>query len=291
MVIYAWGCNFASLLSRFIRKFAISFLSLLCVTFHVIGPRRYCFCIRFPWISDRSFFLGPSRNPGFEHISVVCHNFITDFITLSLSASQIYVVKKWCLFLPDQRLSWEFSKSVLCFLSWLPVWYRPHTLIGIVLLLGWQRNISQFFFQISQPCSNWAFSNCLSHNSPARGWPYRFLSRGTTGSSILDNDFSHLCRGRRIQMSGHSDSGIFSNLVGCILHFYLGISRYCIRCLSCATRQSGDDIHDFSCCHLRCWWSLFSENCIRTWIIFYNVTSEYDPAFVPFVLEAPAPNS
>ena len=33
--------------------------------------------------------------------------------------------------------------------------------------------------------------------------------RGTTGSSILDHDLGHLCRGRRIQMSGHSDLGIF----------------------------------------------------------------------------------
>ena len=28
---------------------------------------------------------------------------------------------------------------------------------------------------------------------------------------MLDHDFGHLCRGRRIQMSGHSDFGIFSN--------------------------------------------------------------------------------
>ena len=30
-----------------------------------------------------------------------------------------------------------------------------------------------------------------------------------TGSSILDHDLGRLCRGRRIQMSGHSDLGIF----------------------------------------------------------------------------------
>ena len=30
-------------------------------------------------------------------------------------------------------------------------------------------------------------------------------------ASILDHDFGRLCRGRRIQMSGHSDLGIFSN--------------------------------------------------------------------------------
>ena len=58
------------------------------------------------------------------------------------------------------------------------------------------------------------FSNCLSHYSPAKGWPHRFRSWGTTGSSILDHDLGHLCRGRRIQMSGHS----FQNF-GCIFLF------------------------------------------------------------------------
>ena len=37
-------------------------------------------------------------------------------------------------------------------------------------------------------------------------------SRGTTGSSMLANDFGHLCRGRRIHIYGHSDFGILSNL-------------------------------------------------------------------------------
>ena len=37
-----------------------------------------------------------------------------------------------------------------------------------------------------------------------------------------------------------------------IFHFHLGISRYCVCCLSCATRQFGCDIHDVGGCHLRC---------------------------------------
>ena len=53
MVIHASRCDIAKLLSRFICKFAISFHTFLCVTFHVIGPRRYCFCVRFPWSSGR----------------------------------------------------------------------------------------------------------------------------------------------------------------------------------------------------------------------------------------------
>ena len=61
-----------------------------------------------------------------------------------------------------------------------------------------------------------------------------------------------------------------------IFHFYLGKSRYCVRCLSIANWQAGYDIHDFCCCHLRCWWSLFGEYCVRTSIVFYNITSEYN---------------
>ena len=67
------------------------------------------------------------------------------------------------------------------------------------------------FGTLSQQCSNRTFSNCLSHDSPARGWPYIFRSRGTTGSSMLDHDFGHLCFGKRIQISRLSDFGIFSN--------------------------------------------------------------------------------
>ena len=130
----------------------------------------------------------------------------------------------------------------------------------------------------TQPCCNKTFSNCLSQNIPAKGWPYRFRSRRTTASSMLYNDLSHLCRGRRIQMSGHSYFGF-------TFHFYLGISRYCISCLSCASWQSGDEeIHDFCCCHLRCWWSLFREYCIRSRIIFYNIASEYNSTFVLLML-------
>ena len=44
MVIHAWCCDFVSSLSRFICKFEMSFHRFLRVPFHVIGPRKYCFC-------------------------------------------------------------------------------------------------------------------------------------------------------------------------------------------------------------------------------------------------------
>ena len=52
-------------------------------------------------------------------------------------------------------------------------------------------------------------SNCLSHNRPARGCPYTFLSRGTTGTSMFCHPSGHLYCGRRIPE--HSDLGSFSS--------------------------------------------------------------------------------
>ena len=49
---------------------------------------------------------------------------------------------------------------------------------------------------------------------------YKFRSRGTTGSSMLDHDLGHLCRG------GHSEFGSFSTL-GASSIFDLGVSWYC----------------------------------------------------------------
>ena len=61
-----------------------------------------------------------------------------------------------------------------------------------------------------------------------------FAQEERLGSSILDHDFGHLCRGRRIQMSGHSDLGMFNNC-GASSIFTWEENRYCVSCLSCAT--------------------------------------------------------
>ena len=66
-------------------------------------------------------------------------------------------------------------------------------------------------------CSPSIFQNLFelsSDNNPAKKGLYRCLSRITTGSSILNQDLGHLCRGRRIQMSGHSGLGSFNNCGG-----------------------------------------------------------------------------
>ena len=111
---------------------------------------------------------------------------------------------------PNRLLSWTLSTLARCFVSSQPVLYRPHiqTRIAPSSLLT---NKHFQFGTFSQPCSKRTFSNS-SHNCPATRWPYRFRSRGTTGSSILDHDWGHLCFGGRIQISGHSDFGICSNV-------------------------------------------------------------------------------
>ena len=114
------------------------------------------------------------------------------------------------LVLPNQLLYWVLSTSDQCFVSFQPILCHPHTQIRIILLHGVQKSIPNW--KLSPNRILIRFSQiAFSHNSPAKGWPYRFRSRGKTGSSILDHDFGHLCRGRRIQMSRHSDLGIFYN--------------------------------------------------------------------------------
>ena len=114
------------------------------------------------------------------------------------------------LVLPNQLLYWVLSTSDQCFVSFQPILCHPHIQMRIIFFQGVRISIPNLE-TFSQPCFNWIFLNCLSHDSPAKGWPYRFRSRGTTGSSILDHDLGHLCRGRRIQMSGHSYLRIFNN--------------------------------------------------------------------------------
>ena len=68
-----------------------------------------------------------------------------------------------------------------------------------------------------------------------------------------------------------------------IFHSYLGKSRYWVCCLSIATWQSGDEIHNLSCCHLKCSRYLYDEYCIRARVVFYNITTEYNSTFILLV--------
>ena len=110
-----------------------------------------------------------------------------------------------------------------------------------------------------------AIGNLFTTVSPAKGWP--------------------------IEISFKRNDWVFHTGPWFWPHVSWHLSRYCVSCLSCATQQSGDDIHDFCCCHLWCWWSLFSEYCIRPRIVLYNITSEYNSTFVFLVFLPPIRHS
>ena len=146
----------------------------------------------------------------YKHGSVNVHN-IFAYLALSLNAPQVYVIQERYWFSKINFFIEWFPHQITIFVSFQAFWCHPHTQIRIILFHDVQRDIPNLEFSpihVSTGVSQIAFP----YNSLAKRWPYRFLSRRTTRSSILDHDFGHLCRGRRIQMSGHSDLGILNNL-------------------------------------------------------------------------------
>ena len=71
---------------------------------------------------------------------------------------------------------------------------------------------------------------------------------------------------RRIKIPGLSDFGIFKNGASSILTWVWA------------------DTTPAACRHFWRRWTLLCGYCIRAWIIFHKVTSEYDPAFVLLIL-------
>ena len=82
-------------------------------------------------------------------------------------------------------------------------------------------------------------------------------------------------------MSGHSDFLIFNNLWASSIFTWVWADTASAACPS----QPGklEMISMILGYHLRCWWSLFSEYCIRPRIVFYNITSENNPTIVLLV--------
>ena len=82
--------TFVLLLSCSVRQFEISVHAFLCMTFHFIGLRGNV-CAKL--LETRKLFGCSCRNSGFKHGSVIVHNIFAQ-ITLSLSASQVYMIKE-----------------------------------------------------------------------------------------------------------------------------------------------------------------------------------------------------
>ena len=115
------------------------------------------------------------------------------------------------LVLTSRLLCLELATSDQDFVSFQPILCRPHTQIRIILFHGVRISIPDWKLspnRISKGLSQIAFPIIVL----PKGDRTDFVQEERLGSSILDHDLGHLCRGRRIQMSGHSDFGIFNNL-------------------------------------------------------------------------------
>ena len=100
-----------------------------------------------------------SRNSGLKHFFIFLNNGCIWF-ALSLSTSQMNMIKKWCGFiklnasyLPLFMSSTYTDRNNCCFL-----WANKHSQFGT----------------IPNSDSTYTSSNCLSHNNPACGCPYKF---------------------------------------------------------------------------------------------------------------------
>ena len=203
--VTSWG--FAQPLCTFICQVTRSSNALFRVTFPCRRTTRQFFREVSPALA---FFSCSSRNSWFEHVPLVVNNILVGF-AFTLSTSQVHVVKKWRWFSKIDPLSSTSSTWEPYFASFQPCWCRPRIPTRTILVSDKQNKHSQFG-TFSHACPNRTSPSCLYQKSPANGCPHKYLSRETTGSSILFQDLDHLCRERRIHISGNPDSGTLSNL-------------------------------------------------------------------------------
>ena len=171
----------ATLYSCWVVLFASSqYLStILCMTFHDVGPRRYVFCILkllsivFPWFQQKSWIL--TYPCGLSQCHYLLHTLFEynphirgQEIMLALPGpSRFHFFCYACQFISSTYTDKNCPSE-------LP---NKHSQFGT----------------FSQPSSNRTFSNGIFHNSPYIVWPVQIPFQGTTGSSILDHDSGHSC--------------------------------------------------------------------------------------------------
>ena len=198
------------------------------------------------------------------------------------------MVKKWCWFSHINVLHKKnFQVDSLFFV--LPATLLSSTNTEKNDPYSWCTNEHSQLETFSQPCCNGIFSNCLSHNTPAQGWPCRFRSRRTTGSSILDHDFGHLCRDGQIQMSGNSDWGILNNLGASTI--YIWVHANIVSAVYPSHPSSLYMMMSMAFAAFICDVDPRSMNTAWEPEVFYNITSECNSTFVIFGVLPPIQHS
>ena len=136
------------------------------------------------------------------------------------------------LVLPNRLLYWVLYTSDQCFVSFQPSWCHPHIQIRITLFHG---------VRISIP--NWKPSpNRAAIGFSQTAFPTTVLPKDDRRDSVQEEQLSlrywtmisAICV--VVDESKCLDIPIWKfSVIWCILHFYLGISRYCVSCLSFAS--------------------------------------------------------
>ena len=250
--------------SAFFCQLAVSINAFSSLSFHVIGPRAF-----FAWGFSHpgNFSVAPAEirdSNLFVHSSLM--------ISFGLHSRWVNPKKTWCGSDVGSSISTCFIKffyvrAIFCFF--------PAILMSSTCTdknnpcFRWTKRHSQLG-TFCHPSSDGISSNCLSHNNAASWCPYKFRSRGTTGSSMFDHDFCHWCPGRRIHIYIWTLWLWNSEQSGSVFQFYLSVRGYCISCLS--VWQSCNNIHYLYFNHLGRRRALFSKNCIGSRAVFYNVT-------------------
>ena len=155
------------------------------------------------------FLYSPRGNSRFEHGSVIVHS-IFAYFTLPLSAAQVYVIQERCSFSQIDFFV-EYFPHRIKILSLSSHFCHPHTQIRIILFHDVQRDIPNLELSpshVSIGFSQIAFPTIVLPKDDRTD----FSQEEQLGLPYWIMIFGHLCRGRRIQMSGHSDLGIFNNL-------------------------------------------------------------------------------
>ena len=163
MVISAWSRYFVELLSRLVCQLTISFHTFLGMTLHIVrSMKKY---EDFPSMAVFQFTL---RNSWFKHGSVTVQN-IFAYFTLSLSASRFSWSRKDVGSPKSTSLLSTFHiGSLFCF---FPAYLMSSTYTDKNNPFWRCTNKHSQLATFCQPYFNTTFSNCFSHNSPARGWP------------------------------------------------------------------------------------------------------------------------
>ena len=201
--------------------------AVFCTSCYVVGPRD-SFCVKI--LPSWYVFSCSGRNSWFEHFLVLTDNVFVRF-TFTLSASQICMIETWCWFVKINKFH-EFLPHWSHILFFQPFWCHPRIPIRTILVFDEQIGIrNSVLFPIQVPIE-----------PPQSVSPQEANKRVTVQNSFKKNHWACIAWARfgpLVSWKTYPCIWTFRlwNLKQpwSVLHFYLGVSWYCVGGLSSAS--------------------------------------------------------